>query len=240
MPLEPVGGSCTSDYDCESRNCSQFAGVCRVPHGAPCTVDDCDECLAWSDGTSYCTGRCDALTDCGNGWCSGAYGDIPFRRCYPDCDGRSCDCRTTSDGRSSYCACPASDCGREEARHAPLAPCDSWRDEGGDCATGSCVGRTVCGASCYTWGYCGDACSSDADCGASGACAQFPCSSATCPAVCVPRCDGAGRCAGDGRCLAVPGLTGEVMACTTKLMVGENCYEDGDCISGRCTSGRCS
>jgi hypothetical protein len=242
IPLAAVGAACASDFECASENCSSFDGVCRVARGATCTVDNCDECLRFADGTSYCSGACTSGTSCGDGFCSGAYADIPYRHCYPSCTGRSCDCRTVSGGTTTYCACggSAAGCERLEARHDALEPCGSFDSEAPDCAVGSCVGRRVCGVGCYSWGYCGDTCTTDAQCGADGVCGRLPCVGSSCPAVCMPRCPAGGRCAGEGTCQSVPGVaSGEVMACTTKLPTGSACATGEDCISATCTSRRC-
>lgn len=242
IPLAPVGAACQSNLDCASRNCSSFAGVCRVALGTTCTMEDCDVCLTWTNGTSYCTGDCDGASDCGNGFCSGAYADIPYRECFPRCGGRDCDCRTAADGVTTYCACggSATDCERLEEQHEPLQACGGFNSDGPDCATGSCVGRAVCGGSCYIWGYCGDTCTTDAECGAEGVCGRLPCGGASCPAVCMPRCPESGRCEGEGSCQSVPGVAGgEIMACTTKLPTGSACATEDDCISAVCSSRRC-
>ena len=242
VPLAPVDAACTNDFECASRNCSSFAGVCRVALGTTCTVANCDVCLSWTNGTSYCTGDCTATSDCGNGFCSGAYSDIPFRQCFPYCEGRDCDCRPTSGGTSNYCACDSGseDCERIEAPHAPLEPCGYFNTSRPVCETGSCIGRAVCNSGCYIWGYCGDTCTTDAECGAEGVCGRLPCGGGTCPGTCMPRCSATGRCDGLGACQSVPGAGGaQVMACTTKLPTGAACASGEDCISALCTSRRC-
>ncbi len=47
-----VGEPCAESTDCKSDNCSDFAGICRVPVGASCDASNCDGCLV-SSGSSY-------------------------------------------------------------------------------------------------------------------------------------------------------------------------------------------
>lgn len=220
---EPVGGPCTTDVECASGNCSSFARTCRVAEGATCTENDCDFCQTYSDGTSYCSRLCDGSDRlCGaDGICLG-FSDTQHYTCFPRCTGpgdASCagECIHPGGGSSEYfCSCStASGCRQHEAMHAPLAPCAAYGDT--FCGSGACLGHSIQGATnTFTWGYCSDACATDADCGAAGVCVNLPCAGADTPQCglqCLPRCEGS-SCYGRGVCTGLTGAAGaSVMAC---------------------------
>jgi hypothetical protein len=245
---QPVGAPCDADYQCESRNCSTFAGVCRVAVGAPCTTADCDRCYVYTSGRTFCSRQCELDEDCPSALCLGNR-DLDYFDCHPRCNGPtdpscSTSCQAPGGGGDPFCTCPPGGCTIEEPPRARLAPCELYARVG-SCATGICLGRRQCDALafCKEWGYCADACTTDAECGAAGVCTNVPCGAdmMACGLHCLPRCATDEECEGRGTCRDFVGVGGTaVRACTVRLPRGAGCQTDRDCISGACVAATCT
>jgi hypothetical protein len=229
-----TGGSCRSDLDCKSNNCSLFAGVCRVPVGTPCTSDNCDEC--WTSGSwQYCSRECNRDAECGSGLCLGSGG---IYTCHPRCAevlDASCPgkCRIldVNEGVDPlYCDCS---CGASVAPH----PLGSRCRYGSECASTQCDSVTdacsLSGSGCSQIGQCTQPCQASSDCGDG-----FRCATVGAAAHCLPTCD-ADSCP-IGECTSLPTTEADqAKLCWIKRSNG-TCTEATDCQSNKCVQGECA
>lgn len=237
MPKRGVGEACESDDDCNTANCSDFAGVCRAPVGAACDATNCDVCLA-SDNWSYCSRECGSNGECGSGLCLG-YADVFY--CRPPCakiQDESCPggiCKVFVDDATSnisyYCDCAnSSDCKWLEAAH----PLGSTCRYDSDCDTMLCD-RVVSGSDSLAGreyeGVCSKPCKASADCGDGYACVDGDAPH------CLPTCKDS--CA-IGSCVSLATTEGASAGlCSLKRATGE-CWDPGDCLSGNCVANECA
>lgn len=232
-----VGGNCRSDSDCATDNCSTFLGVCRVPVGSPCDVDNCDICLT-AGSWQYCSRECDGFTNCGGGYCLGSEAQDSFY-CRPRCNGyadASCpgDCKVADldTGPEPFCDCFTNeDCQWQEAPHPLGASCESNEQCASqlcDVVTDKCEGFYGCAFS----GVCTQTCVNSGVCGVG-----FVCAAVGDGPHCLPACDDA--CA-IGECTAVPTAEGgSATACWPKKSTGY-CSSPNDCQSNNCVSDACA
>lgn len=234
----PVGDACTSDSDCKSDNCSDFAGVCRVPVGATCDETNCDGCLV-STGSSYCSRRCDGSSQCGAGECLGSESEGYFCRmpCNgfsdPACPGSRCDLATGTPATEYFCDClDTRACVWNEAPHPLGARCsDDSTCESGLCDSGP-VGSSVSNYSLV--GLCTKPCATNQDCDDG-----FLCIRPQDKAICLPVCDT--TCA-IGTCLAATDIEGGSghQVCWAKAPLGAFCRQFADCQTGNCVAQKCA
>jgi hypothetical protein len=253
VPLSNVGGECFADGDCRTLNCSAYAHVCRVVIGSECTIDDCDLCMTWSGGETWCSRQCDGDDVCNGGLCLGFGGALDYFWCRPPCSPEGADtcpaaCGIQEDTGDYFCRCEEDWCSVEDRNRELLDRCSMVQEEGAihdQCVEGlSCIGRGNCEhIYCVEHGFCSRACASDADCGGDGVCVEIGCvegSNVECGPVCLPSCvddyfcwdlDDLGR----PWCLEMDHVDGgTAMACTNLREVGEACSSPYDCLSGRC------
>ncbi|HYP88108.1 MAG TPA: hypothetical protein VEQ59_08135 [Polyangiaceae bacterium] len=232
-----VGDPCRADGDCKSDNCSDFAGICRLPVGSSCDVGSCDVCLT-SEGASYCSRRCDSDSECGAGLCAGR--DNLFY-CHLPCAGFSDDscpgtCRNLGPDLNGspqyYCDCEL-DCTWNEAPH----PLGSRCNYDGDCDSKSCdsvATGTDSGGSVQRLGICTKPCTASADCGEGSSCV------AAGTAHCLPHCETSADCS-VGSCFNATSVDGDTtQVCWPKSPEGAYCYQPSDCQSGNCVAERCA
>jgi hypothetical protein len=250
VPKSDVGGPCRKDDDCQTRNCSTFAHVCRVAVGAACTTENCDTCrtsdpakLPWT--YSYCSRDCSDDRECHGGVCL-SFGD-GWRTCYGTCQDATpgpgnCPnaCRATQSRTWAvlYCDCPS--CFTSFAPRPDGTSChfDS------QCAGGKCLRVSDCSYSMCdaTYGRCARSCDASTPCSSGFECIDLPCpvnsDPSSCGMRCLPTCDG--TCSG-GTCRPLPSTRGDaVMVCDIRSADGSACKRDGDCQSGRCAASVCA
>ena len=243
LPQAQVGEACTADGDCQSANCSWFAGVCRVRVGQPCLADNCDICLYDPTGWSFCSRECDSIAVCSApAACLGV--KTAALTCWPWCSGAtdpSCPgtCRRVPNGDSFYCDCP--NCQLAEPKHDLGEVCRY----GSDCKDGACQASDP--GSCLVestsaCGTCTKACTSDADCGSGMTCVTV-CDSpqgTSCGNICLRRCATNQPCA-VGSCRMLPAASGSgVLACDGRHEVGGTCTTGRDCLTSRCVLYACA
>ncbi len=236
-PLVDVSGACDDDDDCRTGNCSLVTGTCRVPIGAPCTVDDCDLCFTADGGWTYCSRQCGGLpVDCPVEELCIGHSETNDFTCRPPCDD-ACpgSCASTSGG-TSFCFgfFPM------EAPRRALEPCTGACAEG----EGTCLDAPYCAAECDGQrGYCSPACASDADCGSGAACVSITCAEdsdgSDCGLRCLPTCDGSFRSCNplaDADCVDVANAAGGTSSVCHPLAPSESpCLTGADCRSGACS-----
>jgi hypothetical protein len=241
MPKRPVGEPCKTDDDCNTDNCSSFAGVCRAPIGAACDSTSCDVCLV-ADGWSYCSRECSGNSECGSGLC---LGNADTFYCRPPCSsfsdascpGSKCDVfiDDLSHRTSYYCDCVDSQTCKWTASAHPLG--QECRYDS-DCEGNLCdrVGTKIDPFYGRLFeGMCSQPCATTAECGAGFACAMVG------SPHCLPTCTDpdTDTCA-IGDCVGLPTAEGaSANLCWIKRAGGE-CVEPTDCQSGNCVSGSCA
>jgi hypothetical protein len=235
-PVSAVGEPCWKDADCESSNCSSFAGVCRVAVGASCTHQDCDLCYIDNDkpGWSFCQKEC-TEEQCPPPFCSRDAASVYQALCQ--------QCPTVS-----YCpaempnstGCALSDqfrnyaCAEQYVTRATGQPCTDSRQ----CASKTCLTKRACvgfgsNERCWPVGYCTSACSASTDCPEGTLCAQT-CTGDKCELRCMRSCERFDDCP-TGHCesaTAADDSAGHV--CEPRAKVGEYCTRDSDCITTIC------
>lgn len=233
-----VGEPCWKDSDCESRNCSAFAGVCRVAVGAACTPEDCDRRHVDKDKPtwSFCDKECTA-DQCPVSFCSSYAPEVYATLCtqcpaltycpadMPNASG----CNLMDRGRYT--------CAQQYVKRETGRACTHNREcSSQDCwATSACDDQGLVSERCWTVGYCTASCMSDGDCSAGSVCASR-CTGATCELRCMRSCERAADCP-TGYCEALRSAQGaEVRACDPRERIGEYCKKDDDCQSGRCSA----
>lgn len=246
------GGNCLKDSDCLTENCSLFAGICRAAVGAPCTVENCDQCLA-AEGWSYCSRECliDNACNVGNTLTSLCRGGGGIYHCAPRCSGAAdpnCpgNCRITEDQNGDsifFCQCTApKGCSAIE----PLRPFGAGCHVDSDCESAKCdaVSAPCTDSPCEPLGMCTTSCASSADCPSGTACAD-PGDGARCMATC--RVSPSRRIPNDGdtcpylgfrisECAQLTTVEGsDAQLCWVKRSSGP-CSKDADCRSGQCLS----
>lgn len=238
MPKRAAGEPCQSDADCNTNNCSSFAGVCRVPVGSACDASNCDICLSGTD-FSYCSRECLGNGACGKGLCLGS-GDLYY--CRPPCVGlrdESCPgdfCKLFIDdltnAQSFYCDCASSQkCTWLEDVHPLGTSCRYDSDCAGNLCDRVIIGSDSLAGPSYA-GICSQTCNTSAECGEG-----FTCAAVGTPH-CLPTCEGS--CATGGNCVGLPSVEGDTtMACWMKRAEGQ-CWQPGDCQSGNCAGGNCA
>lgn len=249
-PLSMVGEECLQDSDCNTNNCSQIAGVCRVQVGGACDETNCDRCLSEGDW-SYCSRECTGVGDqCPTrDLCIGRHDENHYW-CRPSCTGCPGTCEYTSDYSTRYCH--DSDWTISEPPREALQPCRG----DAQCAEGFCLSSPSCStstASCYgARGVCTGACTSNADCGADGACVEIPCvgdDPTQCGKVCLPTCEpwslgdpfDRESCnpLAEATCRELPSADGgTTMVCDPRAEDRARCNDDAQCQSGNCSSER--
>jgi len=228
-----IGEDCRFDSDCKSDNCSGFAGVCRQPIGAPCTISECDVCIKTPNST-YCSRECEFGTQCGGGACMGRgdhyYCHLP---CGSGCPGVCLNAPGFSPGSTvSYCDCDSADgCSLFEDEHPLGAPCRS----DGICKSGHCelvaTGEDPNYGTSYE-GICSKPCTASSECGDG-----FSCAAVGTPH-CLPHCES--YCP-VGECLELPTADGNATkVCWAKHGVGGFCADASDCQAGNCIKGVCA
>ena len=235
-PKRALGEACTADSDCKSDNCSDIAGVCRVPVGQPCDPSNCDQCYSnAATGFQYCSRTCSGNSQCNGGAC---LGQGSHYRCFPSCSGfndTSCpgQCRSyteTNNRTAYYCSC---DCTVAHAPQAIGTPCQYATD----CASNFCQSESdVCPDpfySCSSSGFCSAACSKSADCPAG-----YRCGSTNDPELhCLPVCDKTCKL---GECTSATTAEGDqAQLCQLERETGY-CRENRDCISNKCVKNTCA
>jgi hypothetical protein len=222
VPLAEVGQPCTQDSACKSQNCGADARVCDVPIGSPCNASNCELCLTWTNGVSYCSRPCTTQNDCNGygGVCAGGGGSY---QCYPQCKSNvdpSCGdrCELLSDASALICTCN-NNCTTTFQLSAVGGPCI---DDAG-CASGVCF-----------LGICTSACSTDADCGAGNACVAC---GAGCGNQCFETCGTTSCVAGTCNTAGTRAAGGAVSFCDPHRPLGGSCSKATDCTSGRCGAG---
>lgn len=242
-PRSDVGGPCLEDDDCLTDDCSARANVCRVPVGYPCTTSNCDLCVTYPTGESFCSRECNYTSDCNGGACVRFDAD-PAYTCRPACTGSgdpSCIaptfCGRTDDpgGGTWFCACTTPD---ECGFRAPLREIGERCTRDSDCTSGICIGPSGNGT-------CSASCTSDADCNAATRCGLVTCPSGVsdhCGALCMRTCVGdTSMCVSFAdRCLSVALVGGgSATLCDSRSDDGSVCNRDADCISAACVGYRC-
>lgn len=262
-PKAGVGETCTADADCDSDNCSRFAGICRVGLGDACDASNCDSCDVLGDWSS-CSRSCQSDFECNGGLCWGSRSSGRYR-CYERCSdytARNCPvpCTYASAEAGLYCECE--ECTTEISLRALGVLCQI----GPECATGMCLGAgKPCGVldECtYRPGLCTQSCAEDHECGEGHSCVEGQCmrlcaldcpggdSSQNCQAdfecddghecvenQCMPRCDD--DCAA-GQCLNFDRRGGRsVYACEPRGTPGARCSTGAMCASENCENERC-
>jgi hypothetical protein len=237
MPKRAAGEPCKSDDDCNTDNCSDFAGVCRVPIGSACTASNCDTCLS-AEGWSYCSKECGGNYECAGGLCLG-YAGVFY--CRPPCSsfsddscpGQSCKLFIDEQTRQQayHCDCANSgDCKWLEEPH----PLGSTCRGDSECAGQLCdrvVTRTDELGRFEFGGLCSQPCKTSAECGAGFACAAVG------QPHCLPTCETS---CGIGSCVSLPTTEGQSAGmCWVKRAEG-SCWEPNDCQSGSCAGGNCA
>jgi hypothetical protein len=240
-----VGMPCSQDAECKSQNCGSRAHICDVPVGSPCTVTNCEACEVFTNGNAYCSRPCTTSADC-NGY--GGVCDVGY--CAPQCSEEfdpSCApdrCDGIDDGTtiSWFCICGVDNCTFSIQPGAFGSSCSS----GSQCQSNDCVSFGV-----ELAGVCAQACSSDADCPAGGACIACVDGDAGgvdgdaggidggCSNQCFPTCDAdsGGGCAA-GTCRSGSRVAGgSASICDPHVSLGGECLADADCASGRCSRG---
>lgn len=222
FPPSPVGESCVLDRDCASRNCSTFAGICRVAVGLPCNLTNCDICLELPGGTTACSAECSTAADCAGTLCLGSAA-LGYRECRPSA------CRTAGSCTVTYAPRDAGD-----ACHT---------DE--QCGSGTCFSAQRCvDAECIGEGWCSEPCAGAGDCDAGTSCVVIPCADGQtegCGNVCLRSCDGFTNCGVfGGACsgLETPERT-IAMVCDVRREESRACMDDAECISTNCVDGFC-
>lgn len=228
-PLATVGEACSTDDDCNTKNCSTYAGVCRTPIGQSCTTANCDVCYTLPSGWSYCSRTCSAEDQCNGGRCVSHQQFSRSGVCYPPCSGAiDPTCPTTCVGVTDGThVCNCDTCTAETAPRKLGNVCDS----SSQCESGLCYA-----------GHCSGPCNSSVDCGGL-ACAQIPCApgeQTTCGALCVPYCVYPRACDAGQDCWTLPTDSGDKDVCTEKKKDGEPCSDVAECQSARCIGGACA
>lgn len=236
-PKRAAGEPCKRDDDCNTDNCSNFAGVCRAPLGAPCDKKNCDVCLA-AEGWSYCSRECVSESECGSGLCLG-YASTYY--CRPPCSSfndSSCpgnECALFIDDRTSrqayYCDCADEGTCSWMAEARPLgqkcrfpSDCVSELCDSVITASDPFSGRSMAG-------LCTQPCTTSAECGQGFACAAVD--SPHCLPTCTDSC-------AIGECVGLPTAEGpSANLCWVKRSSG-SCWEPSDCQSGNCVAGSCA
>jgi hypothetical protein len=144
VKIQPLGGPCSSNDECQSRNCSRKYSVCRVPFASPCTLDNCDICdIAQIVSERYertdltaCNRECSSDSECG-----------ALPNSTPRCE--SGICRTVCDNYENCMHRPGRDPQSTGPRLALFEPCSS----SAACASDWCFD-----------GFCSKGCDADADC----------------------------------------------------------------------------
>ena len=240
-----LGGVCKVDSDCKSNNCSSYLGVCRVPVGTACTVDNCDLCETDpANNSTRCTTECSDDSECNGGYCLGNGNTYYCERPCSACS-NSYECSYTSDYSIHFCDCTS--CTTASAPRPLGIGCEA----DGQCVSNQCYeidGSN--GYGLYTLNsWCTIACTSDADCASAGlVCAAMPCNSGVgysdpkqCGKICMRPCAADGTCEqGRGACRALPSPAGgTVNICDVRADNDAYCLANENCLSGRCTSNRC-
>jgi hypothetical protein len=238
VPRSDVGGPCRVDSDCTTEHCSDWAQVCRVPVGQPCSAADCDRCMTHESGWSFCSRECRRSSDCNGLPCIGYPAD-DYYWCRPSCrtlSDPSCPGRCDRADGINYCDCPS--CPVVVPQRALLDPCQ------GDstCASGECLGATRCGEYvCWTTGYCSMGCLSDSSCGPTGRCVSVPCAPGQtegCGWKCLPECTEPSS--GCETCSDFDGPGGTASVCDPRFGDGSRCSGNASCRSGRCVRNTCT
>lgn len=239
MPKRAAGEPCSTDDDCNTDNCSSFAGVCRVPIGAACAASNCDACLA-ADGWSYCSRECLGNSQCGSGLCLGNADTFYCRPPCSDFGDASCPghkCKLFIDDVTAatayHCDCVNAGTCEWTAEARPLGQECKYD---GDCESNLCDRVATQVDSLYGRlyaGLCTQPCTTTEECGEGFACAAVG------TPHCLPTCTAESGCA-IGSCVGLPTAEGGSQdLCWVKRATGQ-CWEPTDCQSGNCVSNQCA
>ncbi len=222
LPPAAVGESCRLDRDCASRNCSTFAGVCRVAVGSSCNTTNCDICLHTPSGATHCSRECRSSADCRGQACVGSSALLLFECRPPDCAGDVCTV--------------------ERAPHETGQTCRA----DSDCRSGACFAASRCsGTECTADGWCAEACTAEADCPGGTHCVRIPCAAgqtSACGDVCLHACAEFVDCGvygGTCSALETPDRMLESV-CDVRRPEGRGCLADRECLSLSCVGDACA